>query len=90
MCGLKRYTDGECGHTGQHSAASEQSSLTRGVGSNMASKNGSNVAARFLPKSIVWYWYVGNCAEIAEPERPNIFHSLHSALPARLAILSGG
>ena len=48
MCGLKRYTDGVCGHTGQHSAASEQSSLTRGVGSNMASKNGLNVAARFL------------------------------------------
>ena len=31
MCGLKRYTDGECGHTGQPSAASEQSSLTRVV-----------------------------------------------------------
>ena len=48
MCGLKRYTDWECGHTGQPSAASEQSSLTRGVGSNMTSKNGSNVAARSL------------------------------------------
>ena len=49
MCGLKRYTDWECGHTGQPSAASEQSSLTLGVGSNMTSKNGSNVAARSLP-----------------------------------------
>jgi hypothetical protein len=48
MCGLKRYTDWECGHTGQPSAASEQSSLTLGVGSNMTSKNGSNVAARSL------------------------------------------
>ena len=46
MCGLKRYTDWECGRTGQPSAASEQSSLTLGVGSNMTSKNGSNVAAR--------------------------------------------
>jgi len=49
MCGLKRYTDGECGHTGQPSAASEKSSLTRGVGSNMTPKNGTNVAARSFP-----------------------------------------
>jgi hypothetical protein len=48
MRGLKFYTDQECGHTGQPSAVSERSSSDDGVGPNMTSKNGPNVAARSL------------------------------------------
>ena len=48
MCGLKFYTDQECGNKGQPSAVSEQSSSDDAAGSNMTSKKYPNVATRSL------------------------------------------
>ena len=48
MCGLKCCTDRECGHKEQSSAASEHSPFFDGVGSNMTSKMGPNVATHSL------------------------------------------
>ena len=48
MCGLKFYTDQECGHKGQPFAVSERSSSDDGVGSNLTSKMYPNVTTRSL------------------------------------------
>ena len=52
MCGLKCCTDRECGHKEQSSAASEHYPFFDGVGSNMTSKMGPNVATR--PLDLRW------------------------------------
>ena len=65
MRGLKHFTDGKRGHTGQPWERSEASVVTIGVGLNMASKRYSNVLFVWAKQNSQHLNRLGQCSNFA-------------------------